>query len=62
MIVPLTDEEKRVVEDLIGKLEIATGELQVQDRRLSGTVGRMIEGLSGLRSQLGLVKRKAATP
>ncbi len=54
----MTDEEKERAEILISRLEIAVGEVLAQDRRLSDIVTRMIQDLGGLRSLLGVVKRK----
>ncbi len=54
----MTDEETQRAEMLISRLEIAVGEVFAQDRRLGDSVTRMIQDLGGLRSLLGLVKRK----
>jgi hypothetical protein len=58
----MTPEEKQRVEQLISRLEMAVGELFSHDSRLAPTISRMLQDLGGLRSVLGLIKRKAGTP
>ena len=54
----MTEEEKQRVEQLISNLEVATGQVFARDSHLGDLVTKMLENLNGLRSLLGLVKRK----
>jgi len=58
----MTPEEKQKVEQLISHLEMFVGELFSRDSRLAPTVSRMLQDLGGLRTVLGLIKRRAGTP
>ena len=58
----MTPEEKQRVEQLIDHLEMSVGELFTRDNRLAPTISRMLQDLAGLRSVLGLIKRRAGTP
>lgn len=58
----MTPEEKQRAEELISHLEMAVGELLSRDNRLAPTINRMLQDLGGLRTVLGLIKRRAGTP
>lgn len=47
---------------MISHLEMAVGELLSRDNRLAPTINRMLQDLGGLRTVLGLIKRRAGTP
>jgi hypothetical protein len=58
----MTPEEKQRVEQLISRLEMSVGELFSRDSRLAPTVSSMLQDLGGLRTVLGMIKRRAGTP
>jgi hypothetical protein len=52
----LTDAERQKADDLIGRLELAVGELFPRDGANASIIATMIQSLNGLRSVLGLVR------
>jgi len=52
----VTDQEKQKAEELISRLEIATGQIFPRDAGNSSLVATMIQALNGLRSLLGIVR------
>jgi hypothetical protein len=54
----MTDEEKQRAEALISNLEVAAGQVLTRDMLLRDVVTGMLQNLNGLRSLLGLVKRR----
>ena len=52
----MTDEERQKTEALIGRLEIAVGEIFPRDGSNAAVIARMIQTLNGLRSALGLLR------
>jgi hypothetical protein len=53
---PLTDQERQGVEDLISRLETCVGQISPRDGGNAGLVASMIQALNGLRSVLGLIR------
>jgi hypothetical protein len=53
---PLTDQERQGVEDLINRLETFVGEISPRDAGNAGLIASMIQALNGLRSALGLIR------
>ncbi|HKT81175.1 MAG TPA: hypothetical protein VJP86_13205 [Vicinamibacterales bacterium] len=52
----MTDQEKQKVDQLIGRLELAVGQIFPRDGGNASLITDMIQTLNGLRSALGLVK------
>ena len=52
----VTDQEKQKVDDLIGRLEMAVGQIFPRDAANSALITEMIQNLNGLRSVLGVVR------
>ena len=52
----VTDDERQKAEALIGRLEIALGEIFPRDGANAGLIASMIQSLNGLRSVLGMVR------
>jgi hypothetical protein len=52
----VTDQEKQKVDQLIGRLELAVGQIFPRDGGNASLITDMIQTLNGLRSALGLVK------
>jgi hypothetical protein len=52
----VTDQERQQAEDLIGRLEIAVGQLFPRDGANASLIASTIQALNGLRSLLGLVR------
>ncbi len=52
----MTDQDKQKIEDLIGRLEMAVGQIYPRDAGNSALMTEMIQNLNGLRSVLGLVR------
>ena len=52
----MTDQEKQKVDDLIGRLEMAVGQIFPRDAANSALITQMIQNLNGLRSVLGVVR------
>jgi hypothetical protein len=52
----VTDAERQKAEELIGKLELAVGELFPRDGANAPLIATMIQSLNGLRSLLGFVR------
>jgi hypothetical protein len=52
----VTDQEKQKVDELIGRLETAVGQIFPRDGGNASLIAGMLQTLNGLRSTLGLVK------
>ena len=52
----MTDQERAKAEELIGRLEIAVGQIFPRDSGNSALITTMIQTLNGLRSLLGIVR------
>jgi hypothetical protein len=52
----VTDQERVKAEELIGRLEIAVGQIFPRDSSNSAVITTMIQTLNGLRSLLGIVR------
>jgi hypothetical protein len=52
----VTDQEKLKVEEMIGRLETAVGQIFPRDGGNAALIAGMIQTLNGLRSTLGLVR------
>jgi hypothetical protein len=52
----VTDQERQKVEDLIGQLETAVGQIFPRNGANASLITSMIQALNGLRSILGLVR------
>jgi hypothetical protein len=52
----VTDQEKQKVDQLIGRLELAVGQIFPRDGGNASLITDMIQALNGLRSTLGLVR------
>jgi hypothetical protein len=52
----VTDQEKQKVDQLIGRLELAVGQIFPRDGGNAALITDMIQTLNGLRSTLGLVR------
>jgi hypothetical protein len=52
----VTDQERQKVEDLIGRLETAVGQVFPRDGANASLIASMLQALNGLRSILGLVR------
>jgi hypothetical protein len=52
----VTDQERQKADELIGRLEVAVGQIFPRDGSNASLLTSMIQTLNGLRSLLGLVK------
>jgi hypothetical protein len=52
----LTDQERQKAEEMISRLEIATGQIFPRDGGNAALLTTMIQTLNGLRSLLGIVR------
>ena len=52
----MTDQERVKAEELIGRLEIAVGQIFPRDSANAALITSMIQTLNGLRSVLGIVR------
>ena len=52
----MTDQEKQKVDELIGRLETAVGQIFPRDGGNASLIAGMLQTLNGLRSTLGLVR------
>jgi hypothetical protein len=52
----VTDQERQKAEELIGRLELAVGQVFPRDGGNASLIAGMIQALNGLRSVLGLVR------
>jgi hypothetical protein len=52
----VTDQERQKAEELIGRLELAVGQIFPRDGGNAGLIAGMIQALNGLRSVLGVVR------
>lgn len=52
----MTDQEKQKAEELISRLEVATGQIFPRDSGNASLIASMIQTLNGLRSLLGIVR------
>ncbi|MEO8260402.1 MAG: hypothetical protein ABI868_23855 [Acidobacteriota bacterium] len=52
----MTDQERQKADDLISRLETATGAIFPRDGGNAPMIASMIQSLNGLRSLLGLVR------
>ena len=52
----MTDQERQKVDDLIGRLETAVGQMFPRDGANASLITEMIQALNGLRSVLGVVR------
>lgn len=52
----MTDDERQKTEALIGRLEIAVGEIFPRDGSNAAVIASMLQALNGLRSALGIVR------
>ena len=52
----MTDQERQKADELIGRLEVAVGQIFPRDGSNASLLASMIQTLNGLRSLLGLVK------
>lgn len=52
----MTDQEKQKAEELISRLEVATGQIFPRDSANAALITSMIQSLNGLRSLLGIVR------
>jgi len=52
----VTDQEKQKVDELIGRLETAVGQIFPRDGGNASLIAGMLQVLNGLRSTLGLVR------
>ena len=52
----MTDQERQKAEELIGRLELAVGQIFPRDSANAALIATMIQTLNGLRSLLGLVR------
>ena len=52
----MTDQERQKADELIGRLEVAVGQIFPRDGGNASLLASMIQTLNGLRSLLGLVK------
>jgi len=52
----VTDQERVKAEELIGRLEIAVGQIFPRDSANASVITSMIQALNGLRSLLGIVR------
>jgi hypothetical protein len=52
----VTDQERQKAEEMISRLEIATGQIFPRDGGNASLIASMIQTLNGLRSLLGLVR------
>jgi len=52
----VTDQEKQKVDEMLGRLETAVGQIFPRDGGNASLIAGMIQTLNGLRSTLGLVR------
>ena len=52
----MTDQEKQKVDELIGRVELAVGQIFPRDGGNARLLTEMIQTLNGLRSVLGIVR------
>lgn len=52
----MTDQERQKAEELIGRVEIAVGQIFPRDGANAALLTTMIQTLNGLRSLLGIVR------
>jgi hypothetical protein len=52
----VTDQEKQKADELVGRLEIAVGQIFPRDGANASLIAEMIQVLNGLRSLLGIVR------
>jgi len=52
----VTDQERQKADELLGRLELAVGQIFPRDSANAALIANMIQTLNGLRSLLGLVR------
>jgi hypothetical protein len=52
----VTDQEKQKADELVGRLELAVGQIFPRDGANASLISEMISILNGLRSHLGIVR------
>lgn len=52
----MTDQERQKAEELVGRLEVAAGQIFPRDGGNAALIAEMIQTLNGLRSLLGIVR------